>query len=278
MGTGAVLDQIYRDIIPTREEERQVQDRLDRAVERLRSRWSTAEIRPAGSWAKGTMVRGRKEADLVVILAESPDARTLDAMAAHMANLPGLRRTPDTSFKAVQLAFIDGVSVDLLPVARSGITPDGGSVPRKLRHALKGLDHVEWFKREGHGRPTQAVVRLLKHFRDGFQTDFGNLPSFALEVLAVNALRGRGGDLAESLGIALGVLADPQGLAHRLVDPADPNNDVLNGVDLTTRERITKRAQRARDAIAAGTWSAVFPAADSRLPPPATNLGGKTLA
>lgn len=278
MGSGAALDEIYREIVPTRDEERQVQERVDRVVERLRAGWSTAELRPAGSWAKGTMLRGRKEADMVVVLAAPPDANTLEAMAKHMADLSGLRRAPDTSFKAVQLVFTDGVSIDLLPVAKSGVTPDGPSIPRKLRHAMKGIDHVEWFKREGHGRPTQAVVRLLKHFRDGYRDDFGNLPSFALEVLAVNALRGNSADLEGSLMTVLAALSDANKLASRLPDPADPNNDVLSGVDSTTRERIAKRSQRARDAIAAGTWSAVFSAGGSRLPPPATNLGGKTLA
>lgn len=273
------LDDILRTIIPTDSEKAAVQRRVDEVLVHARRFAPIAESRPAGSWAKGTMLRGRKEADIVAILARAPDAGTLEALASHMNQLGGLRRKADTSFKAVQLVFQDDVAIDLLPVARAGTTPEGPSVPRKLRHALAGIQHVQWLKDNAHGTVLLPVIRLAKHFRNCQGGELENLSSFAIEVMCVEM--GCHGDLYQAFSDVLRNLGDdwlsPNGTPRRLADPANYNNDLLEGISLPRRDKITRTARRALDAIAAQTWSQVFPADSGTLPPPAGNLGGRTL-
>lgn len=276
MTPGQHLDGVLRTIVPTQGELDAVQRRVDDVIKLLPS---VAEVHPAGSWAKGTMLKGRKEADVVVVLSEPPDARTLDELAAQLGALPGLREKPDTSFKAVQLEFSDGVSIDLLPVAKDGRTPEGPSVPKKLRHALAGVEHVAWLKRQAHGSVLHPVIRLMKHFRNTHRASFHGLSSFAVEVLCVEV--GAAGDLAATFEGVLKQLAGgwlaPDGAPRRLADPVRPHIDLLADLSAGHRADIGSSARRALDAMAASTWSQVFPGDGRPLPPPAANLGGRTL-
>lgn len=273
------LDIIRREIEPTKDEALRVQARIDQTVAAVRRHVSIAELHPAGSWAKGTMLRGRKEADLVAILAEAPTDRTLRELSDLLSDLDGLQRKPDTSFKSVNLLFRDGVAIDILPVARTGTTPWGPSVPRKLRHALDGVKHVAWLKSSAHGTVIHPLIRLMKHFRDSHKRDFHELSSFTIEVLCVEiAARG---DLFEAFSTTLAALRDgwlmKTGSPRRLPDPADPNNNLFDGFTPSDLADIARRAGMALDAIQADSWSRVFPSDSGTLPPPAANLGGRTL-
>lgn len=273
------LDDILRCILPTDAEKKAVQRRVDEVLVHARRFTPIAELHPAGSWAKGTMLLGRKEADLVAVLARAPDAGTLDSLASHMNLLGGLRRKADTSIKAVQLTFQDDVSIDLLPVARVGTTPDGPSVPRKLRHALAGIEHVQWLKDNAHGTVLLPVIRLAKHFRNCQGGELEDLSSFAIEVMCVEM--GCRGDLFQAFSEVLRKLGDgwlsANNAPRRLGDPANNNNDLLEGISLARRDGIARKANRAVSAIGAQTWSQVFPTDSGTLPPPAGNLGGRTL-
>jgi hypothetical protein len=273
------LDGIRRDIEPTDQENRIVQQRITQVTSAAGRLFPIAELHPAGSWAKGTMLRGRKEADLVAVLARAPDSATLDLLRNHFADLEGLQREPDTSFKSVNLVFRDGVAIDLLPVARTGTTPWGPSIPQKLRHALDGIQHVQWLKANAHGTVTHPLIRLMKHVRNTHKRDFHELSSFAVEVLCVSI--GARGDLYEAFTGTLTSLRDgwltPGGRPRRLADPADPNNNLFEGFGAAEFADIARRAGAALDAIKADSWTRVFPTDSGTLPPPAGNLGGRTL-
>lgn len=269
------LAALHADITPTDVEKRDVQDAVDRVVAATRPFLPLAEVRPAGSWAKGTMLRGRKEADIVAILSQPPTDATLDALAGHLGGLPGLRKRPSTSHKAVNLHFMNGVSIDLLPTARSGRTAPGPSVPGKLRHAWKGVQHVEWLRANAHGTVTHQVIRLAKHYRDTNVRDLGGLSSFAIEVMCVEmALNG---NLADAFLQFLRQLSGGWLTGRRLFDPADSGNDILAELGGSSRSAITARAVASLRAAEADSWSVVFPGDSGTLPPPASNLGGRTL-
>jgi tRNA nucleotidyltransferase (CCA-adding enzyme) len=279
MNPRAHLDNIYRDLVPTEKEIALVQGKINLVVDAASRFTAVAEVRPAGSWAKGTMLRGRKEADVVMVLARAPHSHTLDQIRDHLTGLPGLFGRPTISYKAVNLEFYDGVSVDLLPVAKYGVTDDGNDVPPKLRHALAGIKHVTWLKREAHGAVVHPLIRLMKHFRDCHERDFHGMSSFAIEVMCVehgatgniyDAFRG----LLESLH---GGWLAPGGVRRRLPDPADRRKDVLADLSASALRDVPRRAGGALRAIDAHTWSQVFPKDHSTLPPPASNLGGRTL-
>jgi len=273
------LESIYQEIVPTEREIALVQNRIDQVIGIAECWGDVAEVRPAGSWAKGTMLRGRKEADVVMVLARAPDSHTLNDISNYLTRIPGLHGRPTVSYKAVNLEFYDGVSIDLLPVAKHGRTDDGPSVPRKLRHALAGIEHVGWLKRQAHGTVLHPLIRLMKHFRDCHERDFHGMSSFAIEVMCVEhgaqgniyaAFRG----LLESLH---GGWLLPGGVRRRLSDPATPGQDLIDKLSVAALGDVSCRAGRAVQAIDAQTWSQVFPRDRSSLPPPAGNLGGRTL-
>jgi hypothetical protein len=270
------LSKIHERIVPTDAELVAVQAAVDAVTASTRELMPLAEVRPAGSWAKKTMLRGRKEADIVAILAEAPTDFTLEEMRRHLAGLDGLRGEPTVSYKAVNLEFQNGVSIDLLPIAKAGRTPSGPSVPRKLRHAWSGVEHVQWLRANAHGTVTHQVIRLAKHLRDAHSASMGALTSFAIEAMCVEMKLT--GDLYSAFEGFLAQLAGGWVEGRRLTDPANPNNDLLEELRPSDRTAITRAASLALSGARASTWSAVFPSGDSgTLPPPASNLGGRTL-
>jgi len=232
-----------------------------------------------GSFEKKTMLPGRKEADLVIVLPEPPTNQTLDVLRQVLDSGLPLAHPAKELFKAVQMEFTNGVKVDVLPVAKQGVTPPGTSVPQKLMIALNGLEHVRWFERHAHGTVIHNAVRALKYFRDLHLAQWGSLSSFAVEVLSVDLLeahKDRGlywcfRQVLDQLG--QGWLLD----GRRLPDPARPENDLLAGLDEDDRRRIADESRRAVKWVDQEQWSEVFPS--KRQPPRVdTSLGGKTLA
>ena len=260
-------------------------DAVERCIETSRV-LRIAERYPCGSFEKNTMLPSRMEADLVVILSDAPTSETLDTLRQLLEEgLPRashgvpLARPPCESFKAIQLEFANGVKVDVLPVAKHGVTPPGPSVPRKLRVALSGPEHVRWFESSAHESVIHNVVRALKHFRELRPTEWGPLFSFAIEVLAVRLLEHhKNKGLTWSFRHVLDEVGKGWLLNGRVLpDPAQPGNDLLMDLDEPTRQRITDAARRAVAWIDAEQWTEVFPLA--RQPPRVeANLGGKTLA
>lgn len=246
------LATLHANITPTDAEVRNVQDTVDRVLVSTREHLRLAEVRPAGSWEKGTMLRGRQEADIIAIVADAPTDGTLERLAAHFdETLTGLRRRPETSHKAVNLHFLNGVSVDLLPTARDGRTAPGASIPRKLRHAWKGVQHVQWLKEHAHGTVTHQVIRLAKYLRNCHAGDFHGMSSFAIEVMCVEM--GLAGNLGDAFETTLQKLAGGWLDGHRLVDPADRDNDLLSDFAAGDRRDVARRAAAALVAAEAGT-------------------------
>lgn len=270
------LATLHDNITPTPIEVRDVQDTVNRVLASSRDHLRIAEVRPAGSWEKGTMLRGRQEADVIAILADAPTDATLERLATHLdGTVAGLRRRPETSRKAVNLHFTNGVSIDLLPTARDGRTAPGPSVPRKLRHAWKGIYHVQWLQEHAHGTVTHQVIRLAKHLRNCHPRDFHSMSSFAIEVMCVEM--GLAGNLSDAFEAMLQKLGGGWLDGRRLLDPADGGNDLLSDFSTSERRDVARRAAAAHAAALTGTWTAVFPTDSGTLPPPAGNLGGRTL-
>ncbi len=269
------LTALHEQLVPTREERAELQASVDRVVQATRRSLPLAEVRPAGSWAKSTMLRGRQEADIVAVLAQAPTDATLGELARDLDDLPGIRRRPQVRTKALNLVFGSGVSIDLLPTVRAGRTPPGPSTPPKLRHANDGIQHVQWLIGRAHGTVTHPVIRLAKHLRDCHRHDFHGLSSFAIEVLCVEL--GLSGSLDHAFRDFLEHLALGWLDRRPLPDPANPSNDLIAGLSARGRKDIAGRAERCLRAVDADTWSAVFPRDAAALAPPAGNIGGRTL-
>lgn len=269
MKTSDWLDARRRELIPSREELHDVQVAVDAVCSSLRDNWRIAEIYPCGSAAKGTMLRGRKEADVVLILRDAPTPQTLESFNSTLAASAGVHRSA-IRHKAVEVQFQSGVSVDVLPAALSGLTEDGGSIPRKHRRALDGPAHVTWFNQEGHATGAHDIVRLAKHWRDIHGLD---LSSFGLEVLTVNALRSTGGgSLEDRFAAVLERLAQGQ---IRVQDPARLS-EWINDLARDEIERLSRVARSSLEQLRQSNPSRAF--AGSSYPSTLTGIGGTPLA
>lgn len=272
------LNEKLNELRPRDTEWTAVQKALDETVNRLgeSNRFPIAERHPSGSFEKRTMLADRKEADLVVILQNPPTDETLEAMRGWLAGLRDCQA--ETTYKAIKLTFPGGVQVDVLPVALDGRTASGDGIPPKLKVAIQGIQHVEWFKqRAQQDKPIREVVMLLKAFKRENRPNWRGLFSFALEVLTVRALEGckeRGllPCFREVLAqVGNGLLQQP------LFDPADPDNNLIAHLDPEAKARIAATARRAVQMMDEVQMAQVFPG-EQPLPPAGRNLGGRTLA
>lgn len=252
MSTREWLDARRREVTPSAADEARVQGALDAVQSTLVLDGSIAEIHPAGSAAKRTMLRGRNEGDLVLVMREAPTQATLDQFAQRLEEVPGVIRV-EAKHKAVQTQFGNGVSVDVLPAVKDGVTLPGDSIPRKHRHAMDGPRHVAWFQREGHAVGAHDTVRLLKSWRD--EHHLSALSSFGLEVLTVEALQdNRLGPLDARFEAVLERLASG---AIPVMDPVRDSNWV-NQLEPREKERVMKAAQESLTALRHGNPSRVF--------------------
>ncbi len=265
------------EVIPTEAELRTVREALDKVatcLEREGGALRIAERHPCGSYEKKTMLTGRREADLVVVLREAPTDRTLADLKAVLE-----RETAPISctihHKAVALVYANDAKVDVLPVAKEGVTEPSTAVPAKLRHALSGPKHVQWFREKAHETAVHPTVRLLKLFRDR-HSGWKALGSFAIELLAVDLLNGFQEDLEGHFTKALREIADGALTTKVLRDPARSSNDLLGDLTPGQRTAIAETARWAVKAIDKGSWSSVFQSPSDALP--VSNLGGRTLA
>lgn len=269
MGNQEWLDARGQEITPTSSETTKLQDALDLIRSTLSQEVSIAEIYPCGSAAKRTNLRGRNEGDLVLVMREAPTPQTLERFRQVLNRAPGVERA-EILYKAVAAKFRNGISIDVLPAAQFGLTEDGGTIPRKHRHALDGPRHVEWFRAAGHETSAHGSVRLGKHWRD-----LHGLPlsSFGLEVLTVEVLRslcsGRSDDRFEAIleRLASGNIA--------VVDPVRPSN-WINQLSSADAQRVVRAAQESLAQLRQGHMAHVF--AGSAYPSSVSGLGGAPLA
>jgi len=198
------------------------------------------------------MLRGRNEGDLVLVMRDAPTQETLQQFAQTLAEVPGVAKV-EAKYKAVQTQFGNGVSVDVLPAVKDGLTLPGDAIPRKHRHAMDGPKHVEWFQREGHAVGAHDTVRLLKSWRD--EHHLSELSSFGLEVLTVQALQdNRSGPLDARFEAVLERLASG---AIPVLDPVRASNWV-NQLAPYEKERVMRAAQESLTALRHGNPSRVF--------------------
>lgn len=286
MGADDFLHKVHQDLLPSSQELDQLSSAINAvegALDRFGGALRIAERYRCGSFEKSTMLRGRQEADLVLVMADAPTAGALDRLAEVLQRgLQGrLRAAPTPKFKAVELRFADGSNVDVLPVGAPNLSAAYERTPEQFRLGLDGRTHTEWFKRAAHNTPIHPTVLLLKKLRDR-TPEWEPLASFAVEVLAVRELQGKAfSGLARPVEAVVRSLASGaigRGGRHEVLsDPARPSNDLLRGVTGDQRAAIQRAATRHVLAIEADSWSQLFPSPGRSVPPAGQNSGGRTL-
>lgn len=207
------------------------------------------EVRPSGSFAKGTAVHSGTDIDIFISLTSSLN----DA----------LKSIYDTLFNAL---FQAGYAVRRQNVS-IGITVDGWKVdvtPGR-RQDQYGNYHSLWSNKTGSWLQTNInehvrvvsgsgridEIRLVKIWRNRFALDW---PSFYLELFVIDALKGASvGAVKDNVVTAFRAI-DQSIATRRLIDPANTNNAVSATL---TAEAKAALAQAARSALNS-SWETVF--------------------
>lgn len=207
------------------------------------------EIKPSGSFAKGTAVRGGTDIDLFVSLSSTlttPLAQIYESLFRALSGAGYAARRQNVSVGLT----VGGWSVDVTPGRRQDQFGNYHSLwSNKTGNWLQTNVNEHCRIVSGSGRIDE--IRLIKAWRNRFGLDW---TSFYLELFVIRALNGaRQGNLQANLVTVLQSVADHI-MTRSLTDPANTNNVV--SATLTAQAKSTL-AQAARNALNS-PWNMVF--------------------
>jgi hypothetical protein len=221
-------------------------------LEPMIRRWggnAIEQIKPSGSFAKGTAIRSGTDIDLFISLS-STTSDTLQQIYEKLheqVRLSGY--TPKQQNVSVGLR-VGSYDVDLVP---------------GKRQSYLGQDHSLWRRRAKTWTKTNVdthirlistcgftnEIKLLKLWRNQKQLDF---PSFYLELSVIRALaENRPSGLSNNVWSTLAYFRDKFTNA-RVVDPANTNNIISDDLAVAEKQRI---ASAAATALTAQNWSEI---------------------
>ena len=222
------------------------------AIDPILRRWGGSfivDVRPSGSFAKGTAVRGGTDIDIFVSLTStlSDPLRTIyDTLFNAFAESGYTARRQNVS---VGLS-VGGWRVDVTPGRRQ----DQHGAYHSLWSNRRGgwlQTNVDEHRRHVAGSGRLDEIRLFKIWRNSRGLDW---PSFYLELFVIDALRNaRVGNLKENVVSVFRAIADTIG-SRRLLDPANTNNAVSDTLDAAGRSALSQAARVALNS----PWNVVF--------------------
>lgn len=262
---------------PTANEEGALQSNLNGITQILQndSHLSVAKCLPGGSFAKGTMVRGNFEADIVYIFnkkkqAESESVRNY-VLKLMKGNFPDAVEVRMKS-KAIQLTLqkpIGRLCFDILPSYDINSPLQLSQVPNLTDYSAASTQfQVEYIKLQKSKMPYFGdLIRVLKYWRDHYKVP---LSSYQLELVAAAALLGKPSQSWEEVllacfykmlemiaGVAIVpvdwhyfkhpkiVFATKSESGILMVDPGNPANNVGANLRQTEMELIRTQTQAA---------------------------------
>lgn len=210
------------------------------------------EIKPAGSYAKGTAIRLTTDVDLFISLSpnlsasEWPLAKVYQNLFDYLSER-GFQVTKQNVSIGVNL---NGVKVDLVPGRKQGSTTTDHSIYSRKQSTWKKtnidthINHVSNSNR-------QNEIKLLKIWRHRHRLEF---PSFPIELFTINSLRGRNTYALADNTVA--VLQALQNSIHntRLEDPGNASNNVADDLTATEKRLI---ANQAGVSLQASNWNQI---------------------
>ncbi|XP_028399713.1 interleukin enhancer-binding factor 2-like [Dendronephthya gigantea] len=155
------------------------------------------EVRPVGSYKKGTMLAGHPIADLAVILKRLPTIESIQQVADRI--LIGLRE-PSLGLDEVTLQVNEGgfnlssggvvvrILITTLPKNLRDAKPDTHVDVKLLEGALATIRHSRWFEENAFHTTVRILVRLLKDMKNRFNTTgLQGLTPWLIDLLAHRA-------------------------------------------------------------------------------------------
>jgi hypothetical protein len=205
-------------------------------------------VEPSGSFAKGTANKSSTDIDLFLTLSsETPN--TLEGIRSTLKNYL-LQHGYEVRDQNVSLGVkIYGHQVDLVPAKRqSQYGNDHSLFQRKANTWTKTNIHTHIAIVKNSGRTEE--IRILKLWRDQRGLNF---PSIYLELATLEALHGKPvGQLSANVANALRFFESKLSIA-RIVDPANSNNVISDGINAAEKQWISATAK----AALAGTWAGI---------------------
>ena len=247
------MRQVIQRYVPT------LQDRLRamqayHALSKVLRQWGNRyliAVRPSGSFAKGTAIRGGTDLDIFLSLRHNTPG-SLEDLYYHLNDfLQGTGILTELRNVSIRVSF-SGLAVDIVPGRRQHPVPLGGPHSLFSRKSgnwlLTNVDsHVQKIKQSNR----KNEIRLTKIWRHVQGLDF---PSFYLELSVIDALKGRlPFPLSRNMTEVLLFLAKDFE-THRIVDPVNTNNVVSDELSKTEKQTIGLAAGKS---LNAAYWSQI---------------------
>lgn len=209
-------------------------------------RWagqSLVSMEPSGSFAKGTAIRGGTDIDIFASLS-STVTESLEVIYSTLFN-----RLNDDGFSPrrqnVSIGLKVGTySVDVVPARRQRSTGQIHSLYRGKANSwtqTNVISHINTIRNSGR----VDEIMILKVWREQKRLEF---PSFYLELVTIEACRGRGvGDLSGNVLATLTYIRDNIKTAI-FIDPANSNNRISDDLTAAEKQALASAAFSARKA------------------------------
>lgn len=204
---------------------------------------------PSGSFAKGTPNRSGTDIDLFISLSPQTNENLSQIYEALFSYLSANGFKPKRQNVSINVRVSGAYDVDLVPAKRQNMMNFDHSLYRRRADTWTKTNvqtHINHVQTGGR----QMETRILKLWR----TQKGiELPSFYLELTAIDALRGYHGTISQNVWRVFQYLS-ASFVGARVVDPANTNNIISD--DLTVAEKNQVRAAAA-SALQAKNWDEI---------------------
>lgn len=226
------------------------------------------EVRPVGSFKKGTMIKGNNIADIVVILKTLPTKTAVEALGNKVFNdlktvnpkdILKLTQT-DRGFNIGNDEATVKVLITTLVQNLRKLESDQHLDIKYCNNHLAAIRHSRWFEETAHHSSIKILIRLLRDLRSRFE-GFEPLSPWMLDLIAHNAIMNNPGRQALPINQAyrrvLQLLASGLFLpgSAGIADPCEPGSiRVHTAMSLEQQDLVCLTAQTLLRVLAHGGY------------------------
>jgi hypothetical protein len=207
------------------------------------------DIRPSGSFAKGTANRSGTDIDLFISLSASVPYTLKEIYDSLFKWLNDKGYAPRRQNVSIGIRF-EGYTIDFVPAKQQGFFSQDHSLYIRRSNTWTKTNvqhHINYVIASSRN----LEIRLIKLWRDQHGLDF---TSFYLELSVILALKGINNGLASNVWAVFIYLRD-HFQTTRIVDPANSNNIVSDEMINVDKSKIKDAAIRA---LAATNWGQII--------------------
>lgn len=181
---------------------------------------SLLRIMPSGSFAKGTVIRGTVDIDLLISF-KNQTPYTLEVLFESLYEYFNQNYFAKKQNVSIGIVY-QGMKIDLVPAKKM----PNATYPHSIYVSKYGTwtktnihKHISLIKKSPH----KNVIKLLKIWRELHRVDF---PSFLLELVVLEALKGKGGIAIDKRFLMVLKYLVEKFRYNKIYDPANTNNVV----------------------------------------------------